>query len=171
MSKRFQVRVEGVQFDAAHCATIGIDCEPMHGHSYAVAAEVDGTLNENAWVVDFVELKSILRGICDELDHRFLLQKESAVLTIEVRDGSWQFRSRAGNVYVLPAGDVVALPVDNTTAERLAQWFCGRLWQALCEREADNIRAVTIEVWEGPAQRASHREEHLSKGELELPQA
>jgi 6-pyruvoyltetrahydropterin/6-carboxytetrahydropterin synthase len=171
MTKHFQVRVEGVQFDAAHCATIGTECEPLHGHSYAVTAEVDGTLTENAWVIDFVELKSILRDICDELDHRFLLQKESRVLAIECRGAEWEVRSRAGNVYTLPASDVVALPVDNTTAERLAQWVSGRLWQALRDREANNVRTVTIEVWEGPGQRASHREDHLSRGELELPQA
>jgi 6-pyruvoyltetrahydropterin/6-carboxytetrahydropterin synthase len=159
MSRVYQVRVEGVQFAAAHCATIGRTCEPLHGHSYEVAAEIDGTLSEDSWVVDFVELKSILRSIADEIDHRFLLQRESRVISIESRGEQWAIETPEGSCYLLPAADVVALPVDNTTAERLSQWFCEQLWQALVEREADNIRAVAVEVWEGPGQRASHRQE------------
>jgi 6-pyruvoyltetrahydropterin/6-carboxytetrahydropterin synthase len=169
MDPRFQVRVEGVQFAAAHCATIGPECEPLHGHSYEVAAQLDGQLEANSWVVDFVEMKMILREICDELDHRFLLQRDSRVLDIEPQEGAWQVRTRAGNVYVLPATDVVALPVDNTTAERLAQWLCARLWRALVERESDNVERVTVEVWEGPGQRASYSEER--SGRMGLPQA
>ena len=159
MSELFQVRVEGVEFAAAHAATIGETCEPLHGHSYAVSAEIDGTLSEDAWVIDFVALKGILASICDEIDHRFLLQRESRVLTIEERDSQWDIRTPAGNAYLLPAADVVALPVDNTTAERLAEWVSGRLWQTLRERGADNLRSITIEVWEGPGQRASYRQE------------
>ncbi|MPZ48221.1 MAG: 6-pyruvoyl tetrahydrobiopterin synthase [Dehalococcoidia bacterium] len=161
MSGSFQVRVEGVQFAAAHCATIGETCEPMHGHSYEVAAEVDGALAENSWVVDFVELKSILRKLCHELDHRFMLQTESRILKIESREGEWEVRTPAGAVYVLPASDVVALPIDNTTAERLAQWLSGRVWQAVGKKAVNNIKAVTVEVWEGPGQRAAHRRERL----------
>ena len=161
MSRLFQVRVEGVQFAAAHFATFGGACEPLHGHSYEVAAEVDGTLVEDAWVVDFTELKAILRELCDELDHRFLLQRESAILKIESQPGEWRVTTPADRVYVLPALDVVALPVDNTTAERLAQWLCGKLWQTMNGRGAKNVQAVTVEVWEGPGQRASHRQERL----------
>src|SRR3989304_5516021 len=44
---------------------------PLHGHDYGVAAAVEGTLDENAWVVDFGAVKAILRSLCEELDHRF----------------------------------------------------------------------------------------------------
>ena len=155
----FQVRVENIHFDAGHFATYGGRCEPLHGHSYEVAAELDGTLSEDSWVVDFVELKSILRSISEEIDHRFLLQSQSRVLTIEARGEQWAVSTPEGNCYLLPTRDVVALPVDNTTAERLAQWFCDRLWQELRQRQAGNILAVGVEIWEGPGQRASHRQE------------
>jgi hypothetical protein len=84
------------------------------------------------------------------------------VISIEARGEQWAIETPEGSSYLLPAADVVALPVDNTTAERLSQWFCERLWQALGEREAGNIRAVTVEVWEGPGQRASHRQERAA---------
>ena len=159
MSELFQVRVEGVGFAAAHFATYGGRSEPLHGHDYALAAQVDGTLDTNAWVIDFGEVKAILRGICKEVDHRFLLQRDSRVLAIDATEAAWNVRTPDGIDYVLPRQDVIALPIDNTTAERLAEWFCERVLQTLRERRADNVRAVTIEVWEGPQQRASYRRE------------
>jgi 6-pyruvoyltetrahydropterin/6-carboxytetrahydropterin synthase len=150
-----------VRFSAAHFATIGGTCEPLHGHSYAVAAEIDGTLSEDAWVIDFTELRAILRRLCDELDHHFILQRDSSVLDLEQEGTEWRVRTPAGLAYTLPAADVVALPVDNSTAERLAQWLCHRLNKALDESGARNLHSVSLEVWEGPGQRASHRLKRL----------
>ena len=161
---QFQIRVEGIHFAAAHFATYAGGCEPLHGHDYGVAAAVEGTLDENAWVVDFGAVKAILRSLCEELDHRFLLQRDSTVLAIDATDAAWEVKTPAGIGYVLPRTDVVALAIDNTTSERLAEWLSGRLWQALAERGAANVRSVTVEVWEGPGQRASHRRERPPAG-------
>ena len=161
MSESFQVRVDGLRFDAAHFATFGGACEPLHGHSYAVAATVEGPLSSESWVIDFVALKSVLGGICQELEHRFLLQRESRLLAIEEDEAVWRVKTPAGVDYVLPKADVVALPIDNTTAERLAQWFGSRLWQALAGLGGTTVSAVTVEVSEGPGQMASHRREGL----------
>ena len=157
----YQVRVEKVQFSAAHFATFSEKCERLHGHSYEVAAEVDGELTPDAWVFDFVRLKTMLRDICQELDHRFLLQAESKVLKIERGAGSWEIETPQGSCFRLPAGDVVALPLENTTAELLARWICGRLRAALQEERAGNVAAVSVDVWEGPGQRATYREKGL----------
>ena len=161
MSDRFQVRVEGIRFAAGHFATYRGGCEPLHGHSYEVAVEARGTLAADAWVFDFTELKGIARSVCGELDHKFLLQRDSPVLAIVDGDANWKIRTPAGIGYVLPVSDVVALPIDNTTAERLAEWFGGRLWQWLGDRGASNLQALTVEVWEGPGQRGAHRVERL----------
>lgn len=161
MKKTYEVRVEDIKFDAAHFATYGGHCEPLHGHSYEVAAEVQGWLGDDALVVNFIGLKAILRELSKELDHKFLLQVESRVLKIESTETGWKVRTPADIGYVLPKHDVVALPIDNTTAERLAEWFGGRLWQWLEDRGASNVAALTVEVWEGPGQRGSHRLERL----------
>jgi 6-pyruvoyltetrahydropterin/6-carboxytetrahydropterin synthase len=159
--RRFEVRVEGVQFDAAHFATFGRDCEPLHGHTYQVAAEVAGPLSDEAWVVDFVALKSILRGISRELDHRSMLQLDSRLLHIVEETGGWSVGTPSGKQYTFPRGDVAALPIDNTTAERLAEWFASRVTRALAEKGAHNVETITVEVWEGPGQRAATRQESL----------
>lgn len=46
-------------------------CENLHGHNWKVVLSVRGEkLDEIGLLVDFNELKSILRGILDELDHK-----------------------------------------------------------------------------------------------------
>jgi 6-pyruvoyltetrahydropterin/6-carboxytetrahydropterin synthase len=157
----YEVRVEDIRFDAAHFATYGGNCEPLHGHSYEVAAEVQGRLGDDSLVVNFIGLKAILRDLSKELDHKFMLQTESRILEIDEAETAWKVRTPADIGYVLPKQDVVALPIDNTTAERLAEWFVGRLSQWLEGRGASNVQALTVEVWEGPGQRGSHRLERL----------
>ena len=52
------------------------------GHNYDVMVEVGGALTDESWVIDFSLLKRLTRGVCEELDHKFLLQMESRVLSI-----------------------------------------------------------------------------------------
>lgn len=161
MKSTYEVRVEAIRFDAAHFATYGGNCEPLHGHSYEVAAEVQGKLGDDSLVVNFIGLKAILRDLSKELDHKFMLQLESRVLEIESTERAWKVRTPGDIGYVLPKQDVVGLPIDNTTAERLAEWFGGRLWQWIEDKGASNVHTLTVEVWEGPGQRGSHTLERL----------
>ena len=148
----YRVRVEHnkLKFAAAHMATYGGTLEPLHGHNYAVTIEVAGTLTDDAWVCDFSTLKSAGRALCDELDHKFLLQRDSRVLEIDEGD-NWKIRF-GGRGFVFPKSDVLALPIDNTTAERLAEWFIGRLRDDLRARGAANLTSITVGVEEAPGQ-------------------
>lgn len=149
----YSVRVERnkLKFAAAHMATFEGQCEPLHGHNYAVTIEVTGALTEDAWVIDFSTLKSLGKAICDELDHKFLLQRESAMLEIDEGMSNWKVRFRERG-FVFPKSDVLALPIDNTTAERLAEWFAGRVEQGLRERGATNVTSITVGIEEAPGQ-------------------
>jgi 6-pyruvoyltetrahydropterin/6-carboxytetrahydropterin synthase len=72
---RYTVRVtkDHLVFSAGHFITYSGDhCERIHGHNYRVAVEVDGGLDENGYVVDFIALLEMSRGIVAELDHRML---------------------------------------------------------------------------------------------------
>ena len=149
----YKVTVERntLRFAAAHFATFEGQCEPLHGHSYAVIVEVEGALTEDSWVVDFSALKSMTRAICQELDHKFLLQRESKVLQIDEGKSNWKVRFQERG-WVFPKADVVALPIDNTTAERLAEWIGGRLREQLAGRGATNLTSIAIGVEESPGQ-------------------
>lgn len=149
----YRVRVERnkLKFAAAHFATFEGQCEPLHGHNYAVTIEVTGTLTDDSWVVDFAALKTLGRAICDELDHKFLLQRDSRVLQMDEGMSNWKVRFLERG-WVFPKGDVLPLPIDNTTAERLAEYFAARLYDALHERGATNLTSITVGVEEAPGQ-------------------
>ncbi len=150
---QYRVRVERntLKFAAAHFATFEGRCEPLHGHNYAVTIEVAGTLTDDAWVVDFSTLKTLGKALCDELDHTFLLQRDSRVLQIDEGMSNWKVRFLERG-FVFPKSDVIALPIDNTTAERLAEWFAGRLRDGLRARGASNLTSLVVGVEEAPGQ-------------------
>lgn len=151
--EQHHVSVEGVRlrFAAAHMATLGEDLEPLHGHNYAVRCRVDGPLTADAWVIDFSLLKRYVHDACAQLDHRFLLQRDSRLLEVVERDGGWDIRFH-GRSYRFPAADVVALPIENTTAELIARWLCERVVEALAAGNHSNIARIAVEVEEMPGQ-------------------
>ena len=122
MSELRHVTVEGVRlrFAAAHMATLGDELEPLHGHNYIVRARVEGDLTDDRWVIDFSTLKRTVREACEELDHHFLLQTNSRRLESELVAGVWLIRF-GDREYRFPEQDVVALSIENSTAELLAQ--------------------------------------------------
>ena len=148
------VRVVGnrLRFMSAHMATWSGGAEPLHGHNYQVTAEMVGSVTEDSWVIDFSVLKRVVRERCESLDHRFLLQRESRVLAIEETDDAWRFRTPDGRCYHMPKSDVVALPVDNTTTERLAQWFHREIAGALGAAGWRNLAELRVEIEEAPGQ-------------------
>lgn len=151
MSYRIRLERNTLRFAAAHFTTFGEECESLHGHNYDVLVEIEGDLTADAWVFDFTEAKRIVAGICEELDHRFLLALDSPALQISNAEGEYRvvFGDRR---YVMPSGDVAALAIDNTTAERLAEWMCGRIAQELAVRGAGNVHRVSVGIEEAPGQ-------------------
>ena len=151
MSYKVTVERNTLRFAAGHFATFEGQCESLHGHNYDVIVEVEGELTEDSWVVDFAALKSIARAICQGLDHKFLLQRDSKVLQIDEGKSNWKVRFQERG-WVLPKSDVLALSIDNTTAERLAEWFGGRLREALVARGATNLTSIAVGLEEMPGQ-------------------
>jgi 6-pyruvoyltetrahydropterin/6-carboxytetrahydropterin synthase len=149
MKYKVSLERETLRFAAAHLATFQGQAEPLHGHNYALLVEVEGDLSEDAWVIDFGELKRIAAGLCQQLDHRFLLPRDNPALDITELDDAWQVTA-ADRRYVIPKSDVCVLPLDNCTAERLAEWFCHRLAETLAGR--GNITCISVGVEEAPGQ-------------------
>ena len=153
MSVQRHVTVEGVRlkFAAAHMATLGEELEPLHGHNYLVSCRVEGDLTDDRWVIDFSALKRYTREVCDELDHHFLLQRNSPLLLIEERASAWSIRF-GDREYAFPKQDVVALPIENTTAELLAEYIAERVVSDLEAGGHGNIRRIEVDVEEMPGQ-------------------
>ena len=69
----FEVSVEET-FAAGH-ALRGYrgKCENVHGHNYRVQLTLEGSeLDAIGLLVDFVEVKRLIHGVVDRLDHRFI---------------------------------------------------------------------------------------------------
>jgi 6-pyruvoyltetrahydropterin/6-carboxytetrahydropterin synthase len=69
----FEVSVEET-FAAGH-ALRGYHgkCENVHGHNYRVQVTLAGnTLDQTGLLVDFVEIKRVMRAVVERLDHQFL---------------------------------------------------------------------------------------------------
>ena len=93
MPYRVRLEKEHHVFSAAHFITFNGDvCERLHGHNYRVAVEVEGPLDENQYVIDFIALRDELKAITDELDHHMLLPTGHPL--IRVTAGDQRSRSR-----------------------------------------------------------------------------
>src|SRR5437773_8641521 len=86
MAERYKVRVtkDHLVFSSGHFISYeGDKCERLHGHNYRTAVEVEGALDENFYVFDFIALKQRTKAITDELDHRMMLPTKNRVILLE----------------------------------------------------------------------------------------
>lgn len=69
----YEVRVNA-DFAAAHfLRDYHGKCENLHGHNYKVYVHVRGNkLDEGGMLLDFTQLKKVLRDVCELLDHKNL---------------------------------------------------------------------------------------------------
>ena len=147
-------------FASAHFITFaGHRCEGLHGHNYRVRVTIDGALDDESWFVfDFVILKKIMRGLCDEIDHKVLLPLENPKIQIVEEGDSVSVAYEGKPRYVFPRKDCSLLPVPNTTVEMLAELLVTRLRAKLEKMGARGLTAIEMEVEENFGQSAVYRE-------------
>ncbi len=157
----FRIRVDQdyLKFSSAHFLLFANgECERVHGHNYRAWVELEGSLEPNDYVFDFITLKPLVKKICDRLDHRVLLPTQNADLRIEQRDSVIEAAYHEKQ-YRFPAADVLLLPIHNTSAELLANYICGELKQELKARFGGrNLTTIRIGVEESFGQAASYEE-------------
>ncbi len=146
----FTIRVTGddLIFSASHFITFeGGACEALHGHDFHVAAETHGPLNPSQYIVDFLILREIIKGILNDLDHRVLIPQNHPRIHLKTIGNELEV-TLGGRRWVLPKDDCLLLPVANTTDEMLAQYLAVRMSEALSERNISLPKAVKVEVRE-----------------------
>lgn len=147
---RFRVRLtkDHLVFSAGHFITFnGNICERLHGHNWRVAAEVEGGLDENGYVFDFIALRDTLQQLVLELDHRMLLPTQHPRIHVTADDVEVTARFEQRR-WVFPREDCVLLPVMNTTAELIAQWIGERLESVIRQKTGHTIDTVRIDIEE-----------------------
>jgi 6-pyruvoyltetrahydropterin/6-carboxytetrahydropterin synthase len=156
---RVSVSKDYLVFASAHFITVaGHRCEGLHGHNYRARVIVEGALNQESWFVfDFVELKRIMRRLCDEIDHLVLLPLRSDRVKV-VEEGDEVSVSVDGKPrYRFPRRDCALLPIPNTTVEMLAEMLADRLRAEFEKMGARGLTAIEMEVEENFGQSATYR--------------
>jgi 6-pyruvoyltetrahydropterin/6-carboxytetrahydropterin synthase len=156
---RVSVSKDYLVFASAHFITYaGHRCEGLHGHNYRAAVTIEGKLDEEScWVFDFVALKSIMRRLCDQIDHKVLLPLDNPRLQVAEEGESVTVAYEGKPRYVFPRVDCTLLPVPNTTVEMLAELLANRLRNEMEAAGARGMTAIEMEVEENFGQSAVYR--------------
>ncbi|MES2215379.1 MAG: 6-carboxytetrahydropterin synthase [Pseudomonadota bacterium] len=108
-----------IEFDAGH-RVIGHEnkCKYLHGHRYVLEVQAESEeLNELGFVVDFGEIKSLVKGWIDEyFDHNVILHEEDRALGEEIAKATNQ------TPYYLP---------NNPSAENIATYLMDKIMPKL----------------------------------------
>jgi 6-pyruvoyltetrahydropterin/6-carboxytetrahydropterin synthase len=157
MTERFKVRVtkDHLVFCSGHFISYeGDKCERLHGHNYRATIEVEGSLNEDRYVFDFIALKHRTKEITDTLDHRMLLPTRNEHIQVKEEGRSVRVRYR-DREWVFPRDDCVLLPIENTTAELLARYIAQRLAEEIRRQHHYEPEVLRVEVEENIGQSAT----------------
>ena len=157
---RVQVSKDYLVFASAHFITFrGHQCETLHGHNYRVGVAVEGAVDAEAFfVLDFSILKQITRRFVDEIDHKVLLPTQNPKLSFHEDGDRLRVDYFGRPTYVFPTRDCALLPIQNSTAEMLAQYLGTRVRDALSQDGHTHLSLLELEVEENYGQSATYRE-------------
>lgn len=83
-------------FEASHRLDhLPIDhpCHQLHGHGYRVAVEVYGEVDsQTGFLIDYADLKRIVRPVVAQLDHQHLNEIEGLTLTTAEHIAAWLWK-------------------------------------------------------------------------------
>jgi 6-pyruvoyltetrahydropterin/6-carboxytetrahydropterin synthase len=135
--------------------------EPLHGHNYRVQVKGEVPSLSGDMVFDFLDIKPIVREVCDSLDHKLLIPKDNPQLRIDTDKRNYIIQTPDESFFSIPQQDVLLLPILNTSAERIAVFICEEIRQKVRQRFGFSFNSLEVEVEETPGQAAVylHREE------------
>ena len=123
----FKVKVNRIKFSASHFLKEPLKCSHLHGHNYYISVELSSALDENFFVVDFIDLKKKVKSVIKSLDHYILIPKNSKNILIKEVEDTVEIMTNTNKRYVFPKSDVTFLPLQATTSELLAQYLHGEI--------------------------------------------
>jgi 6-pyruvoyltetrahydropterin/6-carboxytetrahydropterin synthase len=134
--------------------------EPLHGHNYRVQVKGEAPDLTGDMVFDFLDIKPIVREVCDSLDHKLLIPRDNKHLQIYTEKNNIVIVTPDESYFSIPQRDVLLLPILNTSSERIAVYICDEIRRLVSERFNYSFTCLEVEVEETPGQSAVylHRE-------------
>jgi 6-pyruvoyltetrahydropterin/6-carboxytetrahydropterin synthase len=158
MSRRFSIEVakDYFNFASAHFLIFADGTrEPLHGHNYQVAVKLEGELDDAGVILDFISFKPLVKRICDDLDHRTLIQTESPILKVSRRNKTVEIVYKKETL-LLPRSDVILLPLANTSTELLAEYVSRQIRRKVRQLFPRAVlRVIEVSVEEARGQRGT----------------
>ena len=160
MPRRFIIEVEKDYFNfaSAHFLVFANGKrEALHGHNYQVSVAVEGEVDSAGVVLDFIAFKPLIKNICDDLDHRTLIQRDSSALKIRRGDHHVIVLYKDQRI-VLPQRDALLLPIANTSTELLAEYIAGQIRRKVRRRfPGAKLSNIEVGVEEARGQRGIYK--------------
>jgi 6-pyruvoyl-tetrahydropterin synthase len=128
--------------------------EPLHGHNYRVQVKGEAPELSGDMVFDFLDIKPIIRDVCNSLDHKLLLPKLCEKLKIFEEDKNFVITTPDESYFSIPKTDVLLLPILNTSAERIAVYICDQIREIMNQKYGFKFNSLEVEVEETPGQSA-----------------
>jgi 6-pyruvoyltetrahydropterin/6-carboxytetrahydropterin synthase len=134
--------------------------EPLHGHNYRVQVKGEAPRLTGDMVFDFLDIKPIVREVCDSLDHKLLIPKDNTFLKIYTEKRNFIIETPDESIFSIPQSDTLLLPILNTSSERIAAYICDEIRTKVLDKFGYAFSSLEIEVEETPGQSAVylHRE-------------
>lgn len=105
-------------------------CQNVHGHSYRMEVEVEGTLDKGGMVLDYGDLDKVVRPLVARLDHSFMVDPTDTLMH-----------------GLLAESGLKATPVTFfSTAENIARMMMEEVRCALADRP--NLTGLVVRVHE-----------------------
>jgi 6-pyruvoyltetrahydropterin/6-carboxytetrahydropterin synthase len=161
MPRRFSIEVakDYFNFASAHFLIFANGRrEPLHGHNYQVSVAMEGELDRAGVVLDFIAFKPLVKQVCDALDHRTLIQAKSPAIRLRKNEQQVEILYKEQKL-LLPRGDVILLPIANTSTELLAEYIAGQIKRKVRRNFAATIQCMEVSVEEARGQRGIFRSE------------
>ncbi len=135
-------------FSSAHFVVGEKFIESLHGHNYKILINIYGDQDEENMILNFYDIKKVLKPIVDSLDHKILIPEGSNLLEITESGEQIVIKIPSYNKeYEFPKSDVMLLPIKNTTVEEISHYLAEKLmWNNEIKKE--NIDQVTVTVFE-----------------------
>lgn len=135
--------------------------EPLHGHNYRVQIKGEAPELAGDMVFDFLDIKPIVREVCDSLDHKLLIPKDNKFLKIYTEKKNYVIETPDESYFSIPMSDTLLLPILNTSAERIAVYISEQIRNKVLSKYNYSFTSLEVEVEETPGQSAVflHREQ------------
>lgn len=104
-------------------------CINLHGHSYKMLVEFEGTVDANGMMIDYFDVKAVISPIIDNLDHAFMVYDKDTQLI--------DLLNKLNSNFVL-------VPYQ-PTAENICLYFLDKIKSIGLP---DNIAAVKVKIFE-----------------------